>query len=366
MGKKLSVLISALFLLFIVSSNLNAEPRRMVLEFCTGSWCGWCPCGHTAAEQIVSAYPNTIVIAYHGASSDPWQNFNGFAIRNMLGFSAYPTGVFDRTNHPGNNGNPYPYVTYTMWSSYASTRYSASPNSVINLSVSASIYNPGTRQLSVTVNATTTENLTDQYKIVYVLTENNVVYPQNFYSQCGTAGYHNDYVHNNIARTVANDPNGENVNTGTWNANQLITKSISTTLDNAWVPENCVMNVIVYKVNPTGLFLSEVGQGVVKRLSELVGVTHGNEVPASYELAQNYPNPFNPTTSIKFSLPKDGNMSLKIFNSTGQLIQTYVEGFMKAGVYNVDYDGTSLSSGVYFYTLTTSEFTDTKKMVLVK
>ena len=59
-------------------------------------------------------------------------------------------------------------------------------------------------------------------------------------------------------------------------------------------------------------------------------------------------------------------MSLKIFNSTGQLVQTYAEGFMKAGIYNVDFDGSSLSSGIYFYTLATSEFTDTKKMVLVK
>lgn len=72
----------------------------MIMEFCTGTWCGYCPCGHVAADNILLQYPNTVVIAYHGASTDPWQNFTGNAIRSMLGFSAYPTGVFDRTNHP--------------------------------------------------------------------------------------------------------------------------------------------------------------------------------------------------------------------------------------------------------------------------
>lgn len=366
MIRKITIPFLFIFLL-LISFQANSEPRRMVLEFCTGTWCGYCPCGDDAAEQILANYPNTIVIAYHGASTNPWQNFNGSTIRSLMGFSAYPTGVFDRTNHPGNNGAPYPYVTYNMWASYASNRYTASPNTNINLSVSSSSYNPVTKELSVTVNATALQNLTDQYKIVYVLTEDNVVYPQVFYATCGTAGTHNDYVHKWIARTVLNSPTGENVNTGTWNANQVISKTITTTLDNAWIPENCNMNVIVYKDNPTGIFLSEVGQGITKHLSELVGISHnGTNIPSVYELSQNYPNPFNPVTNIKFSLPKSGNISLNIYNSMGQLVQTYAEGFMEAGSYNVDFDGTNLSSGIYFYTLRTDEFVETKKMMLIK
>ncbi|MCC6865121.1 MAG: Omp28-related outer membrane protein [Ignavibacteria bacterium] len=366
--KKISYfVIGVLLLLLTAAINNYAEPRRMVLEFCTGTWCGYCPCGDVAAEQILSTYPGTIVIAYHGASTDPWQYFNGYAIRTMMGFGAYPTGVFDRTNHPGNNGAPYPYITYNMWAGYSSSRMSSSPTTQINLAVTSSSYNSGTRELNVNVDATALQNLTGQYKISYILTENNVVYPQNFYSSCGTAGYHNDYVHKWIARTVVNNPSGDNMNSGTWNQNQVISKNVTVTIDNAWVAENCVMNIIVFKENPTGLFLSEVGQGVVKNVSDLVGIIQtGNEVPASFDLEQNYPNPFNPTTNIKFSLPKDGNVSLKIFNSTGQLISTYAEGFMKAGTYNADFDGSNLSSGIYFYTLTTSDFTSTKKMMLVK
>ncbi len=356
--------------LFITGSMLtvpaNAEPKRMVVEFCTGTWCGWCPCGHQAADQILVTYPNTIFIAYHGASTDPWQNFNGNSIRSMLGFAAYPTGIFDRTNHPG-NGSSYPYITYTMWQSYAASRMSGTPNSMITVVVASNNYNPTTRELTTTINCTAEQNLTDQYKIVYVLTEDNVVYPQNFYASCGTAGYHNDYIHEFIARSVLNNVNGENLNTGTWNQNQTITKSITTTLDPTWVAANCNVNVIVYKENPAGLFLSAVEQGSKQSVTGMVGISGNNtEVPQNYSLSQNYPNPFNPTTNFKFSLPKDENISLKIYDGIGREVSTYAEGFFKAGTYNVDFDGSNLSSGIYYYTLLTSSFIETKKMILVK
>ena len=352
------------FVLIVSAFKLNAEPKRMVLEFCTGTWCGWCPCGHQAADQILVTYPNTIVIAYHGASTDPWQNFSGNSIRSLLGFSAYPTGVFDRTNHPGNNGAPYPYVTYTMWSSYAQNRYNAAPNSNINVSVVTTNFNTTTRVYSATINATAVTNLSAQYKICYVLTEDNVVYPQNFYASCGTAGYHNDYVHDDIARIVP-VPTGENINTGTWNQNQMISKTVNITLDTAWVASNCRVNIIVYK-DSSNLFFAEVEQGTKQAVTGMVGISNTNEIPAVYSLSQNYPNPFNPVTNIQFSIPKDGFVSLKIYNSGGQLVDVYTEGFMSAATYNADFDGTNLASGIYFYTLTAGTFTETKKMILVK
>src|SRR4030095_5832033 len=366
MNKKLIYFFTVLFAVLVLSTGTNAEPRRMVLEFCTGTWCGWCPCGDQAAEQILTTYPGTIVIAYHGASTDPWQNFNGNAIRSMLGFAAYPTGIFDRTNHPGNGSN-YPYIDYTLWAGMANTSYTNVPNTLINVVVGASSYNAGTREVSVTINATALQNLPDQYKIVYVMTEDNVVYPQNYYAPCGTPGYHNDYIHKWIARSVLNSPSGENMNSGTWMQNQMITKTITGTVDNQWVAQNCNVIAIVYKDNPSGLFLSTVEQGINKPLSGLVGIIHNQgEIPSEYGLSQNYPNPFNPTTNIKFSIPKSGNVSLKIYNSMGQEVATYLEGYVNAGVYNADVDGTNLSSGIYFYTLRAGDFIETKKMMLVK
>ena len=132
------------------------------------------------------------------------------------------------------------------------------------------------------------------------------------------------------------------------------------------MPENCNVNIIVYK-DSSDLFFGTVEQGTKQGVTNLVGITsNNNEVPEKYSLSQNYPNPFNPTTNIQFAIPKDGFVTLRVFNSSGQLVETYTDGFMSAGSYNVDVDGTQLASGIYFYTLTAGDFRETKKMILIK
>jgi hypothetical protein len=88
--------------------------------------------------------------------------------------------------------------------------------------------------------------------------------------------------------------------------------------------------------------------------------------PESYSLQQNYPNPFNPNTTIKFSLPEQTNVKIKIFNSIGQEITTLLNTEIAAGNHAVDFNAASLSSGVYFYRIETPNFTSTKKMILIK
>lgn len=90
------------------------------------------------------------------------------------------------------------------------------------------------------------------------------------------------------------------------------------------------------------------------------------EVPASYFLNQNYPNPFNPVTSIKFGIPKDGFVSVKIYDIQGREIRTLVSSDLKAGNYNAGFDASGLSSGIYYYKLVSGSYSETKKMILVK
>jgi hypothetical protein len=96
-----------------------------------------------------------------------------------------------------------------------------------------------------------------------------------------------------------------------------------------------------------------------------------NVIPSEYGLAQNYPNPFNPITQIDYVIPAAGQINLDVYNLLGQKIKTLVSEYKSAGQYSVswnatDESGRSVPSGVYFYRLTSKDFADTKRMMLLK
>ena len=91
-----------------------------------------------------------------------------------------------------------------------------------------------------------------------------------------------------------------------------------------------------------------------------------SETPGKYSLSQNYPNPFNPTTNIRYQITNNSFVSLKIFDIQGTEIATLVNNKQTPGTYEVSFDGSTYSSGVYFYTLSTRDFKETKRMILVK
>jgi len=92
----------------------------------------------------------------------------------------------------------------------------------------------------------------------------------------------------------------------------------------------------------------------------------GNTIPTVYSLSQNYPNPFNPVTKINFAIPKQGLVTLKIYDVLGREVRTLVSEVKTPGNYAVDFNGAELSSGVYFYRLQSADFTDIKRMMLIK
>ncbi len=89
-------------------------------------------------------------------------------------------------------------------------------------------------------------------------------------------------------------------------------------------------------------------------------------LPDMFVLEQNYPNPFNPATMIRFALPADNNITLKVYNAIGQEVATLVNGFRAAGTYESVFDASAFTSGVYFYSLNAGNFSQIKKMMLVK
>jgi len=90
-------------------------------------------------------------------------------------------------------------------------------------------------------------------------------------------------------------------------------------------------------------------------------------VITEFALGQNYPNPFNPTTQIVFDLPKAGEVTLTVYDMTGRVVSTLVNGYKSAGRYDVTFDGSGLASGAYIYRLQAGRnFVQTKKLLLVK
>ncbi len=148
----------------------------------------------------------------------------------------------------------------------------------------------------------------------------------------------------------------------------------STNYGNNWSQINNGLSISAYKIfsiakNNQDLFVGTETSGVWKRpLSQIVTEVGENEniQPAYFSLGQNYPNPFNPSTKIIWQSPVGSRQTLKVYDVLGNEVTTLVDEYRDAGRYEVEFDASGLSSGVYFYKLTSGSFTETKKMLILK
>jgi hypothetical protein len=110
------------------------------------------------------------------------------------------------------------------------------------------------------------------------------------------------------------------------------------------------------------------GRGVyeITNLTGIPSISAG--VPQGFSLDQNYPNPFNPSTTIKYNIPEKGNVSLKIYDVIGREVASLVDQIQEAGNYEILFNASSLSSGVYYYKIfaVSNGFSETKSMILLK
>ncbi len=112
-------------------------------------------------------------------------------------------------------------------------------------------------------------------------------------------------------------------------------------------------------------FNGNIGEPSVEATAEILSVDAGI-LPIEYALSQNYPNPFNPVTTINFSLPENGKVQLTVYNAMGQVVDELVNRNMEVGHHSITFRADHLPSGVYFYTITSNNFIETRKMVLLK
>ncbi|MCA0389273.1 MAG: Omp28-related outer membrane protein [Bacteroidetes bacterium] len=355
---KFLLLFSFSSLFFSFESEAQAV-RNPVLEYCTGTWCQYCPCGHTVIHDVIMLYnPNTVVLAYHGPtnSSDPFRVFAGNTIISAMGFSSYPTGIVDRLTAPQSRG---------AWAGQVSNRSYAPPKVSIDGFIG---FEKDSNKIHVRIVVKALAAIAEIPVINFILTEDKLVATQTGSVSAGCIGGA-DYIHDNVVRSMLNGALGNELAKSGW---QIGDSSVVDTF--YYVPSNVAsvnnlsLNAFVYsKKSP--LNQSEIHQARKWKLSDYpvdVKDISNLPVPSEYTLGQNYPNPFNPGTKISFSIPKSGFVSLKVYDLTGKEVANILSGELNSGNYSVSYDASALPSGVYFYQLQAEGVKISRKMSLVK
>jgi photosystem II stability/assembly factor-like uncharacterized protein len=171
-----------------------------------------------------------------------------------------------------------------------------------------------------------------------------------------------------MAKVISLAINGQNIFAGTLSHGLYVSKDGG----NTWATKN---DGLVFPVGITAIYISGndifIGttiQSVWRRtLSELLGVQNiSTEVPAKFSLSQNYPNPFNSSSNLKFQTSKLGNVKISVYDVMGREVQTLVNEVLQPGTYETTFDGSMLPSGVYFYKLTAGDYSETKRLTLLK
>lgn len=128
---------------------------------------------------------------------------------------------------------------------------------------------------------------------------------------------------------------------------------------------NVVVESVATRSSDGTVVIGTHGNGVYSTQLNVTSVDN-DQLQNRFELSQNYPNPFNPTTTISYSIPKQSNVSLKVFDIVGREVAVLVDKEKSAGSHKIDFNASELSSGVYIYRLQSDDFSETKKMMLLK
>jgi len=344
--------------LLLVSFEAGAQTaRNPVLEYVTGTWCQYCPCGHTIIHDVIMLYnPNAIVLGYHGPSnsSDPYRIFNGNNIISLMGFSSYPTGIIDRLTGPQSR---------SAWAGQVSNRAAVLPKVSIEGTIG---YEADSNKLHVNLTIKALEAIAEIPVINFVVTEDKLISTQTGNSGCPGNG---DYVHNNVVRSILNGALGNELAKSGWAVgDSAVVDTFYYLPANIAKVTNTYLSVFVFS-KKASLNLSEIHQARKWKISDFpVGVkdSYTSGTPSEYALQQNYPNPFNPETSIIFSVPKSGFVSLKVYDLLGKEVAAIVNGELASGNYTRVFNANELPSGVYVYRLEAEGISISRKMNLLK
>ncbi|MCW8810160.1 MAG: T9SS type A sorting domain-containing protein [Ignavibacteriaceae bacterium] len=333
-----------LFILLFRSFLFAQEERKVLVEVFTNSHCPLCPAAHNVIDNYLSG-PNGDKISYiyyhmiYPYNDDQlyWESKEGSDARDNYysPVHATPQGWFDGTLQGGTSG------------------WAASLDNLVSTQSPLKIILSGTRnptQFNINAQLTRTGDIPDNDLVIHFIIAEDLYY-------AGRNGISN---HRHVMRKMFPTPDGLSF---TIDLNE--TKDIPQTIDIDPLWDADSLNVAVF-VQSTGSMTVYQSETISYNELNVTGLKNSKIIPDEFVLEQNYPNPFNPSTIIKYQIPKQEFVSLKVFDALGNEVATLVNDEQQAGSHNVNFNSAGLASGIYFYKIQAGNFIATKKMVLMK
>jgi thiol-disulfide isomerase/thioredoxin len=337
----LFLLISA----FFSRNGLGQEQREVLVEIFTNSHCPSCPAAHNVMEQYLNANPNANninYIYYHMVYPYPddqlyiQSSFDSDARHAFYNpIAATPRGFFDGIIQGSTSG----------WENTLDNLTRTESPLKVELSGTKSI-----SQFDINAAVTRTGAVSENDLVI-----NFVVVEDVFYDGRNTVSNHK-----HVMRKMLPSANGQ-----AFSINLSETKNIQqiVTLNENWNPDSLSVIVFVQSTSTKTVYQSET---ISYNDLSITSVNNETATPTEFTLLQNYPNPFNPQTNIKFQIKEPGFTTLKVYNVLGNEIASLINDNLSAGSFEINFNASQLSSGVYFYTLTSGNNKQTNKMILLR
>jgi len=320
------------------------EERRVLVEVFTNSHCPLCPAAHNVIDNYLAG-PNGNKISYiyyhmvYPYNDDQlyWESMEGSDARDNYynPVSATPQGWFDGTHQGSTSG----------WASSLDNLVTTQSPLKIILSGSR---NPN--QFYINSELTRTGSIADNDLVIHFLVVEDLFFD----------GRNSISNHKHVMRKMLPTPEGQSFSI---NLNETINLLQTIDLDPIWDADSLNIVVFVQSVTSKTVYQSET---ISYADLNVTGIDDESSIPFNFSLEQNYPNPFNPKTKIGFRIADFRFVSLKVYDLLGREVATPVDEYRPAGSYEVEFDASRLSSGVYLYKLSAGDFSDVKKLMLLK
>jgi hypothetical protein len=338
------------FLFLISSVSFSQITRKVLFEEGTNASCGPCASSNPILDGwLASNAANTIAIKYHASwpgtdpmySANPTQNTERIVTYYNMGASGVPY-----CNCDGVIQDIWPFTTTAFTNAY-NQRMAVTP--LLGITVTDQRIAGDSVKSTVVINIPSALP-SGSYKIRVMAIERRIQYAI-------PPGGNGETLFKDVFRWAYPNTTGVDCPTAAGTYSYTYTyKRLSTWVDS-------LINTVAFVQNDNNKEVMNSARGTYT----VTGTGNQNtELPKDFMLEQNYPNPFNPVTIIRYRLPVDGNVSLRVYDLLGKEMAVLVNGFSPAGNFSVEFDASSLPSGVYFYKLITEGFSDTKKLVINK